>query len=69
MDEIDAAGLYVLPGFIDTHVHSDMALLHDRQHANGWRRGLPQKFWDRMGYPMPLFRRRTGGSTLCITVV
>lgn len=40
VDEIDAAGLHVLPGFIDTHVHSDMALLHDRQHANGLAQGI-----------------------------
>lgn len=39
-DEIDATGLYVMPGFIDTHVHSDMALLHDRQHANGLCQGI-----------------------------
>jgi N-acyl-D-amino-acid deacylase len=39
-DEIDASGLCIMPGFIDTHVHSDMALLYDRQHANGLYQGI-----------------------------
>ncbi len=39
-DEIDASGLCVMPGFIDTHLHSDMALLYDRQHANGISQGI-----------------------------
>ncbi len=37
---IDAAGLAVSPGFIDTHAHSDGALLIDGQHANGIRQGI-----------------------------
>ena len=37
---LDCVGLHLLPGFIDTHVHSDMALLHDRQHANGLHQGI-----------------------------
>ncbi len=37
---IDAAGLTVSPGFIDTHAHSDGALLLDPQHANGLRQGI-----------------------------
>jgi N-acyl-D-amino-acid deacylase len=37
---IDAGGMVVCPGFIDTHVHSDVALLHDRQHAAGLRQGI-----------------------------
>ena len=37
---IDATGLTVSPGFIDTHVHSDGALLVDPQHANGLRQGI-----------------------------
>ena len=32
---IDATGLTVSPGFIDTHAHSDGVLLLDPQHANG----------------------------------
>jgi len=40
IDEIDASGLAVLPGFIDTHVHSDLALLRDKQHANGLAQGV-----------------------------
>lgn len=37
---IDAKGLTVSPGFIDTHTHSDGILLWDPQHANGLRQGI-----------------------------
>ncbi len=37
---IDTTGLVVAPGFIDTHAHSDAALLLDPQHANGLRQGI-----------------------------
>ena len=37
---IDATGLCVAPGFIDTHTHSDAALLTDPQHAAGLRQGV-----------------------------
>ena len=37
---IDAAGLVVSPGFIDTHVHSEGDLLVDPQHAYGLRQGI-----------------------------
>ena len=37
---IDGTGLVVSPGFIDTHAHSDGALLVDPQHANGLRQGI-----------------------------
>ena len=37
---IDATGLTVSPGFIDTYAHSDGALLLDPQHANGLRQGI-----------------------------
>jgi N-acyl-D-amino-acid deacylase len=37
---IDASGLTVTPGFIDTHAHSDAVLLTDPQHANGIRQGV-----------------------------
>ena len=37
---IDAAGLTVCPGFIDTHTHSEGDLLIDPQHANGLRQGI-----------------------------
>lgn len=40
VDFIDAAYKAVMPGFIDTHCHSDMALLYDRQHANGIAQGI-----------------------------
>lgn len=38
--EIDAAGLTVTPGFIDTHAHSDGILLHEPQHASGLLQGV-----------------------------
>ena len=37
---IDATGLTVSPGFIDTHTHSDGVLLIDPQHADGLRQGI-----------------------------
>ncbi len=37
---INAAGLCVSPGFIDTHTHSDAVLLTDPQHAAGLRQGI-----------------------------
>ena len=37
---IDATGHIVSPGFIDTHAHSEGALLIDPQHANGLRQGI-----------------------------
>jgi N-acyl-D-amino-acid deacylase len=37
---IDAKGKIVCPGFIDTHVHSDVMLLQDKQHAAGLLQGI-----------------------------
>ena len=37
---VDAVGLSVAPGFIDTHAHSDAVLLTDPQHADGLRQGI-----------------------------
>jgi N-acyl-D-amino-acid deacylase len=37
---IDASGLIVSPGFVDTHTHSEGSLLVDPQHANGIRQGV-----------------------------
>ena len=37
---VDAAGMSVSPGFIDTHAHSDGVLLLDPQHASGLRQGI-----------------------------
>src|SRR5436190_10150857 len=37
---IDASGLAVAPGFVDTHTHSEGPLLTDPQHAYGIRQGI-----------------------------
>ena len=37
---IDAAGMIVSPGFVDTHTHSEGDLLVDPQHAYGLRQGI-----------------------------
>ena len=37
---IDASGLVVCPGFVDTHVHSDVMLLQNEQHAAGLLQGI-----------------------------
>ena len=41
---IDATGMTVAPGFIDTHTHSEGALLTDPQHAYGLRQGITTEF-------------------------
>lgn len=46
---IDATGMAVSPGFIDTHAHSDGALLIDPQHANGLRQGITTEVLDQDG--------------------
>lgn len=38
--EIDASGLIVAPGFVDTHTHTEGVLLVDPQHAEGIRQGI-----------------------------
>ena len=38
--EIDAVGLVVAPGFVDTHTHTEGVLLTDPQHAYGLRQGI-----------------------------
>ncbi len=49
---VDASGLMVAPGFIDTHAHSDGALLLDPQHENGIRQGITTEIitQDGMGF-------------------
>ena len=42
--EIDASGLTVSPGFIDTHAHSDGVLLRDPVHAHGLVQGVTTEF-------------------------
>ncbi|MGE3803550.1 MAG: amidohydrolase family protein [Gemmataceae bacterium] len=39
-ERIDATGLVLAPGFIDTHVHGDLALLNDPQHEPAIRQGV-----------------------------
>src|SRR4029450_3463307 len=41
---INAAGLTVAPGFIDTHTHSEGDLLVNAQHACGLRQGITTEF-------------------------
>ena len=42
--EIDASGLTISPGFIDTHAHSDGVLLRDPVHAHGLLQGVTTEF-------------------------
>ena len=37
---LDAAGKVVCPGFVDAHVHGDLALLADPVHEQGVRQGV-----------------------------
>jgi N-acyl-D-amino-acid deacylase len=46
---LNATGLTVSPGFIDTHAHSDGVLLTDPQHANGLRQGITTEILDQDG--------------------
>lgn len=56
---VDADGLTVTPGFVDTHAHSDTALLADGQQAHALRQGVTTEIitQDGMGYA-PLTRER-----------
>jgi N-acyl-D-amino-acid deacylase len=59
---IDASGHVVSPGFIDTHTHSEGALLVDPQHANGIRQGITTEFLgiDGMSYaPLSAYNFKT----------
>ncbi|MBL8688181.1 MAG: amidohydrolase family protein [Rhodospirillaceae bacterium] len=59
---IDATGHTVSPGFIDTHTHSEGALLVDPQHANGIRQGITTEFLgiDGMSYaPLSAYNFKT----------
>ena len=66
---IDARGMAVSPGFIDTHTHSEGALLVDPQHAYGLRQGITTELLgiDGMSYaPLSgpnyrMYRRWLGG--------
>src|SRR5438105_4883882 len=39
-EEVDATGLYVVPGFIDAHVHGDAMLLADPIHLPALKQGV-----------------------------
>ena len=59
---IDAKGLTVSPGFIDTHTHAEGALLVDPQHAYGLRQGITTEFLgiDGMSYaPLSAYNFKT----------
>ena len=66
---IDAQGMVVAPGFIDTHTHSEGDLLVNPQHANGLRQGITTEIMglDGMSFaPLSsqnyfLYRRYLGG--------
>ena len=47
---IDATGLTLCPGFIDTHCHSDGVLLLDGQHAMGIRQGVTTEVLGNCGF-------------------
>lgn len=49
MTVIDAAGLVVCPGFIDTHVHNETCLLFDRQHTSGLSQGVTTEIMGNCG--------------------
>ena len=50
---IDATGLTVSPGFIDTHTHSEGDLLVNPQHANGLRQGITTELLETGGGEEP----------------
>ena len=55
--EIDASGLTVSPGFIDTHAHSDGVLLRDAVHAHGLVQGVTTEFITQDGLSYALLSR------------
>lgn len=66
---IPLRGLTVTPGFIDTHTHSEGALLHDPRHAYGLRQGITTEIvgldgmsWAPLSRPnFQLYARYLGG--------
>jgi N-acyl-D-amino-acid deacylase len=67
--EIDASGLALLPGFIDMHAHSDLAVLADGQHLAKTTQGVTTEVigQDGLAYApvtdttMPLIREQIAG--------
>ena len=53
---IDAEGLVVAPGFIDTHSHSDLDVLVKPEVLPKIMQGVTTEFWGKMEYPWLRFR-------------
>ena len=51
--EIDAAGRLVVPGFIDMHSHSDIAVLREGQAEGKIRQGVTTEIFGESGSPAP----------------
>jgi N-acyl-D-amino-acid deacylase len=49
-DEVDAAGLYVAPGFVDLHSHSDYTLLVDPRAASAIHQGVTTEVVGNCGF-------------------
>ena len=65
--EIDASGLVVTPGFVDTHTHTEGVLLDDPQHANGLRQGITTEIVALDGVSYAPLSGRTTGCTAAIS--
>ncbi len=50
-ETLDAGGNVLCPGFVDTHTHSDMILLHDGRQPSSITKASQPKFWDRTAFP------------------
>lgn len=55
---IDASGMMVTPGFIDTHVHGDVMLLHERQAVGTLSQGVTTVITGNCGRTMAPFENK-----------